>query len=1317
MKAAPRPGRPRRDLHREISECMLADQSALRRRLRALSHPGPDRRAPRADWQELLNAITRSKSRRERRRANLPRPAYPESLPVVEKRREIARAILRHQVVVICGETGSGKTTQIPKICLEVGRGVSGMIGHTQPRRIAARAIAARIAQELDSTLGHAVGYQVRFSDRFSLDTYIKVMTDGILLAETQTDRHLDQYDTIIIDEAHERSLNIDFLLGYLRQLLDRRRDLKLIVTSATIDPERFSRFFDEAPIVEVSGRMYPVDVRYRPLQADDSDEADVRQLDGIVAAVDEVMREGEGDVLVFLSGEREIRETAEALRRHRLRGTEILPLYARLSFQEQARVFQPHPGRRIVLATNVAETSLTVPGIRYVIDPGFARISRYSHRTRVQRLPIEKISQASANQRKGRCGRISAGICVRLYSEEDAAARALYTPPEILRTNLAGAILRMKALRLGDVHEFPFLERPDPRMVRDGYDTLRELQAIDVHDELTEIGRELARLPVDPRIGRMILEAREEGCLDEVLVIAAALSVQDPRERPMDVTEAADEAHAQFRVADSDFLAYLKLWEFYSEQAGQLSASKLRRLCRTNYLSFIRMREWQDIHQQLRSLVSEAGLRASKPPDSRPGAKTEAGEKPKTSDAKRYASIHRSLLSGLLSSCGTKSETVEYLGARGVKFYLHPSSGLFSIKPPWVMSAELVETTKLYARTVARILPEWVEQIGAHVAVRTYSDPRWDQRSGRVVADERVTVFDLPVVEKRPVHYGPVDPMTAREIFIQRALAGEEYDSDAPFLWHNRRLVDEIELLEAKSRRRDVLVDERSRFDFYDARIPASIYESRAFEAWRKQAERQKPRLLFMSRSDLMLHDARGITQEQFPDFMNAQGLELPLEYRHEPGRPGDGVTVTIPLHAIEEVPGERFDWLVPGLLLEKITALIRTLPKHLRTRFIPAADYARGAYDAIRSSPLSLPEALADYLTRQGFDKVEPADFDLESLTPHLRMQFRVVDEGGREVAAGRDLAEIRRRLGVRRLTPMEILSESPYNRDGIARWDFGDMAESVEVDRHGMRIRGWPALVDCGTSVSLRLFDTPETARIANCGGVRRLYALHLSDQLRHVLASLPDLKQMCENYKPAGTAAELKTDLADAIVQDAIPADLDVRAQGDFERNAEAARGRLLDAGRNLAALVARVLDAYAAVAVRVAEPHPGTWAPAIEDIKEQLSNLVHGGFISETQREWLAHFPRYLQGVLIRLSKLSNAGVAADSERAAVIAPLWRSYMERWDTHRQRALSDPELDRYRWLLEEMRISLFAQELRTALPVSLKRLEAQWLKVKE
>ncbi len=1265
---------------------------------------------------QMLAAIARDIEKsvqiREKRAAAVPRPTYPEGLPIVEKRQVIADAVAAHQVVVLCGETGSGKTTQLPKICLDLGRGIDGVIGHTQPRRIAARSVAVRIAQELNAPLGQAVGFKVRFNDRTSPEGYIKLMTDGILLAETQNDPLLEQYDTLIIDEAHERSLNIDFLLGYLHRLLPKRPDLKLIITSATIDPQRFSKHFNDAPIIEVSGRTYPVETRYRPLMSEDGQEEDIHQIDGILGAVDELCREGPGDVLVFLAGEREIRETSEALRKHHPPETEILPLYARLSADEQMRVFQPHGRRRIVLATNVAETSLTVPGIRYVVDPGQARISRYTPRTKVQRLPIENISRASANQRQGRCGRVQAGICIRLYSEEDFASRSEFTEPEILRTNLASVILQMKALHLGEIQNFPFVEPPDYRQIKDGYQTLLELGAVDERHELTPLGQSLARLPIDPRLGRMILAAIEENCLDEVLVIAAALAIQDPRDRPMDKQEQADAAHGRFRDEGSDFIALLKLWQFFQKQQGQLSHSRFRRMCRENFLSFTRLREWQDVHQQLHGTVGEMNLARVR--------KTGRLSDPSAEDvpAALRDAIHRALLAGLLANIGNKSDQADYNGTRGTKFFVFPGSSQFSRKPQWVMAAELVETTRLYARTCAPIRPEWVERLATHLIHRTYFEPHWQADTGHVAAYEKVTLYGLPLVQRRLVHYGPIDPIKSRQMFIQHCLVEGDSPLEAPFFRHNRKLIEEVRALEAKLRTRDVLVDEQVRYDFYDARIPPGIFNLPLFEKWRKQAEKDAPRLLEMTRRDLMLHGAEDATVERFPEFIEINGGRFPLSYKLDSTAVDDGVTVTLPLASLNKLPGEPFEWLVPGWLAEKITELMRTLPKQLRTKFVPIPDTARAAARAMPFAYGPLIERLAQYLGKLAGVPISPRDFDQADLPLNMRMNFRVIDESNREVATGRDLLAIRRKLGLAAAASFASLSTGQFHRDNLTRWDLGDLPASVEVRRGEATLLGYPALVDNGQSVSLRLLDSPQAQRASMRAGLRRLFMIQLSSEIKQLGRLMPEFDTLSLHYSTIGPAPQLRDDLLLAIADRALFDDAsstDIRTQADFAQRAEEGWRRLSAAMREVVEPVKSALAIYSDVNVRLQKPLPPAMADSVRDMAEQLRWLFPAHFVVRTPWAWLRHLPRFARGIDVRLKKMLDAGLSRDMAALAQVRPHWRRYVEQATRDAEKGRRDEELEAYRWLVEEFRVSLFAQDLKTSVPISAKRLDAQWSKV--
>ncbi len=1263
----------------------------------------------------LWQAVRASQELVARRRGLVPTIVYPPELPVSERRDEVAELIARHQVIVLCGETGSGKSTQLPKICLGLGRGSFGRIGHTQPRRIAARTLAARVAQELGGETGGLVGYKVRFHDRVRPETGVKLMTDGMLLAEIQHDRLLLEYDTLIVDEAHERSLNIDFLLGYLKQLLPRRPDLKVIVTSATIDPERFARHFaapdgTPAPVIEISGRTYPVEVRHRPpVEDENAGERDDAMQQAISEAVAELAREGRGDVLVFLSGEREIRETAETLRKHHPPSTEILPLFARQGPEEQARVFKSHATRRVVLATNVAETSLTVPGIHYVVDPGFARISRYSHRSKVQRLPVERISQASANQRKGRCGRVAAGVCIRLYSADSFEARAPFTEPEIQRTNLASVILQMKMLGFGAIEAFPFLDPPDGRLIADGYRTLEELAAIDQRGELTALGLKLARLPVDPRIGRMILAAADRHCLAEVLIIGAALSVQDPRERPQERQQAADQIHATFNHPDSDFLTFLNLWRFIAKERKALSKSQFRKLCQTHFLSWNRVQEWHDIHSQLREQLLEMGLKEG----AAPGTPEE---------------IHRALLTGLLCNIGFKDER-DYQGARNSHFVIHPSSGLFKESPKWIVAAERIETSRHYGRIVARVQPAWIEEAGRHLIQRTYSEPHWQSESGQVAAYERVTLFGVTLVPKRRVNYGPINTAESREIFLRFGLVEGDFDTRAPFWRHNRELIEYVQHLEAKSRRRDILVDEEAIYAFYAERIPEGIYSKAQFEQWLRSATAKDPKCLHMRMSDLMRHEADAVTAEAFPDNLQIGATRLPLEYHFDPGHAADGLTLVVPLPLINQVSPERLEWLVPGLIAERIVALLRGLPKALRTRFVPIPDTA--ARIAARMAPSDRPliQAMGETIKDLTGIQIPEDAWDQTAIPEHLRMKVRLVDDRGQQIAIGDDPVRLKREHAGRGQQSFAQIPASGLERDGVTRWTFGDLPEQVDLTRAGIRLRGFPALVDQGDAVAIRVLDSAESAALAMRGGLRRLFMLHLGADLRTLKKSLPGLDRMRLQYakapKPAvGEAAAgalvreggRDPDLADELI--ALILDLTfvegldpIRGQAAFAQRLASRRGRLTKTAQEVCALAVQILDAYQNLRQRLAAITQANWLPAVTDIRSQLDRLVYRGFLQVVPYVHLKDYPRYLRAMGERTERLFHAA-ARDRERMTELAPLESRWKERQSAAASAGRRDPRLDEIRWMLEELRVSLFAQQLGTAYPVSVKRVEGRW-----
>jgi ATP-dependent helicase HrpA len=1227
---------------------------------------------------------------RARRRASLPAITYPPELPVSQRRDEIAAAVRDHQVVVVAGETGSGKTTQLPKICLELGRGVDGMIGHTQPRRLAARTVAERVASELHTPLGQAVGYTVRFADRVGEDTLVKLMTDGILLAELARDRSLRRYDTIIIDEAHERSLNVDFLLGYLARLLHRRPDLRLIITSATIDPERFSRHFGGAPIVEVSGRTYPVEVRYRPLGEDADDDRD--QVQGIVDAVDELCREGPGDILVFLSGEREIRDTADALRGHSFPrspgGVEILPLYARLAAAEQHRVFQPHTGRRVVLATNVAETSLTVPGIRYVVDPGTARISRYSHRSKVQRLPIEPVSQASANQRKGRCGRTADGICIRLYSEDDFVGRPEFTDPEILRTNLASVILQMTSLRLGDVAAFPFIDPPDRRSVKAGVDLLHELGALDGGGRLTPVGRKLAQLPVDPRLARMIVEADRLGCTGEVLVIAAALSIQDPRERPSDKQQAADERHARFADKGSDFLTWLNLWRYLHERQAELSSNQFRRLCRSEFLNYLRVREWQDLHGQLRAVARDLGVKLSR---------TEA-------DPDR---IHTALLAGLLSHIGLKQgETRDYLGARGTSFAIFPGSALARKPPQWVMAAELVETSRLWGRGAARIQPEWVEPLAGHLVKRAYAEPHWSRSRGAVMASERVTLYGVPIVAERQVNYGRIDPELSRELFIRHALVEGDWETSHDFFARNRRLLAEVEDLEHRARRRDILVDDQALFDFYDRRIPDEVVSARHFDAWWKRARHERPDLLDFERSMLIEDAADAPDARDYPDTWHQGEHRLRLTYQFEPGSDADGVTVHVPLAVLNQVDAAGFDWQVPGLRTELVTELIRSLPKAVRRNLIPAPNWAGAALQRIAPDDGPLLEVLARELERAGPVEVPPDAFDLAKVPDHLRMTFRVVEQRGRGparvVGEDKDLEELKARLAPRMRAAIAAAAPG-LERDRLTTWDLGSLPRVVEQRRGGRVVKGFPALVDEGDAVAVRLLETETEQTEAMWAGTRRLLLQAIPSPVKSVLGRQNNQAKLTLSRYRHGSATELFQDCLAAAADDLMAAHGGPVWDTDgFRRLLDAVRGELADATLDVVTGVERVLAVAGEVEGRMAELTNPAFGPALDDLRAQLDDLVYPGWVTASGRRRLPDVHRYLRAMLQRLDRLPS-DLARDAERMESVAHV----TDAWHRVLDRRPAATALAEVRWMLEELRVSYFAQALGTPYPVSEKR----------
>lgn len=1290
-----------------LTELSLRDAQRLGRRLEgARKIRKPEARA--AVLAEIEAEVTKGEARMAERRSRVPAITYPEQLPVSQKKGDIAAAIRDHQVVIVAGETGSGKTTQIPKICMELGRGVRGMIGHTQPRRIAARTVAERVADELDVPLGEAVGWKVRFTDQVNPDgTFVKLMTDGILLAEIQTDRELYAYDTIIIDEAHERSLNIDFLLGYLAQLLPRRPDLKVVITSATIDPERFSRHFGDAPIVEVSGRTYPVEVRYRPLLEEDGDDSDRDQITAICDAVEELQGEGKGDILVFLSGEREIRDTADAITKRNYRFTEVLPLYARLSHAEQHRVFQQHTGRRIVLATNVAETSLTVPGIKYVIDPGTARISRYSHRTKVQRLPIEPVSQASANQRKGRCGRTSDGICIRLYSEDDFLARPEFTDAEILRTNLASVILQMTAAGLGDIEKFPFIDPPDHRNIRDGVQLLQELGALDpaqkdARKRLTERGRKLAQLPVDPRLARMVLEADKNGCVREVMVIAAALSIQDPRERPAEKQTQADQQHARFKDETSDFLAYLNLWRYVREQQKERGSSSFRRMCKQEYLNFLRIREWQDIYTQLRTVAKQMGIHLNE--DDAPDQQ-----------------VHLSLLAGLLSHIGMKDVKEgaknEYLGARSAKFAIFPGSALFKKPPRFVMSAELVETSRLWARVNAKIEPEWVEPLAEHLLKRTYSEPHWEKDQAAVMAYEKVTLYGVPIVAQRKVNYGRIDQEASRELFIRNALVEGDWRTHHKFFADNRKLLTEVEELEHRARRRDILVDDETLFDFYDQRVPEHVVSGAHFDSWWKHKRHEEPELLDFERSMLINERAGDVSKDDYPDTWRQGPLKFRVTYQFEPGADADGVTVHVPLQVLNQVTDEGFDWQIPGLREEVVTELIRSLPKPIRRNYVPAPNFAQRFLD--RAVPLQEPltTTMARELKRMVGVPLTADDFDWSRVADHLQITFRIVDERRRKLAEDKDLEALKLRLKPKARQAISQAAAATAEREGggaiertgLTDWTIGSLTRLFETRRAGQPVKAFPALVDDGDTVSVRLFDTEAEQQQAMWKGTRRLILRNIPvNPAKFASDKLTNAHKLALSANPHGSVQALFDDCATAAA-DKLIADFGGPAwdEESYRKLYEKVRAEIVDTTVRTVDRVQQALAAWQACERRLKGVRSAVLLANLTDVRKQLDALVKPGFVTETGLRRLPDLMRYLVAADRRLQQMPT-NVQRDTSRMEKVHEMQDEYAWLLEQLPQgRPVPSSVLD-IRWMIEELRVSYFAHALGTAYPVSDKRI---------
>ena len=1289
-----------KQLAQQLPACLNIDRHRFKRQLDRYHSDYKKGKNPVAELARLTAQIEQSVHNRNKRLASIPVLNFPD-LPVTYKKDDIADLINSHQVVIVCGETGSGKTTQLPKIGLSIGRGAAGFIGHTQPRRIAARTVADRIAEELGEKIGQAVGYKVRFNDKTHADTLVKLMTDGILLAESQNDPYLNQYDTLIIDEAHERSLNIDFLLGYMKWLLPKRPDLKLIITSATIDTQRFSTHFNNAPIIEVSGRTYPVETRYRPIEQDKSEnEEDDESRDdlqqAILDAVDELYRDLRGDILIFLSGEHEIRETTESLKKHHPSQYEILPLYAKLSVGEQERVFKPKGGKpRIVLATNVAETSLTVPGIRGVIDTGHARISRYSHRSKIQRLPIERISQSSANQRAGRCGRVAEGICIRLYSREDYLARPEFTEPEILRTNLSAVILQMAALKLGDIADFPFIEPPDDKMIRDGKTMLHEVNALDKEGKLTEVGKQLAKFPTDPKLARMLIAASQEHCLTEVAIIVAGLSIQDPRDKPADKMPQAEAKHAVFRHPESDFLSLVNLWNAYEEQKKHLSNSKLRKYCSDNFLSYLRMREWFDNHAQIMQVIKgELSMKTN-------------------SDEASYENIHRALLTGLLSNIGFRHEQYEYLGARGLKFFIFPGSGLHKLKPKWIMAAEQVETSKVYARTVARIEPEWIEHCAEHLVKHNYYDPHWEKKAARTAVYERTLLYGLTLQAGRKIPYERVDVNGARIMFIQSALVAHDYHSNAPFFVANKKLLEEVGYIQHKGRRVDLVEDELWLYQFYDNKLPTEVVNGITLDQWRKKVEKTEPKLLFLTKEDLTREQDHYVNEWDFPDHKKIGNLTIALQYRFEPGHNEDGVTAIIPVHQLNQLTQTPFDWLVPGMLEEKCIALVKTLPKQIRKHFVPVPQAVQRCLEIEPDFKGSLSEWLGNRLRKLTGEAIPLTDWDMEGLSEHLKMNFRVIDEHGKLLDYGRNLKKLQQAHAHQAGNSFDQIAADELNFTGCIQWAFDDLPEQYQFIQKGQNFIGFPALVDESVSVGVRIFDTFEKANQQHHNGLLRLFQLQLRKDCTYLLKNMPQSANTELTYQRLDKHPLLSEQIGQTFKEDMLYLILNkifidgqtIRTQAAFEQSLQHNKKNLLNFANEAGELLIEIMQLYNSFLNQL-KPFNSSDSLA-QDIKQQLNLLIYAGFIRFTPYEHMKAMMRYLKAIQFRLDKRDN-NLQKIQEVNRYAIRFWKDIEKR----AKKAHVIPEHENFRWAIEELRVSLFAQSLKTAYPVSTKRLDKMW-----
>ncbi len=1282
------------ELRKQLANTRISERFILTRQFEKLLKK-PE--CKQSDWNTLKNKIGHSIQIKLDRQANLPACHFDNDLPINQHKEDIAGAIKNNQVVIICGETGSGKTTQLPKLCLTLGRGIDGYIGHTQPRRIAAKTVAKRIADELQSELGTHVGYKIRHQDVSNKNSYIKLMTDGILLAELQQDRYLNQYDTLIIDEAHERSLNIDFILGYLKQLLQKRPDLKVIITSATIDVTRFSEHFDNAPIIEVSGRSFPVDVLYRPIEEDEESENDRGREGVILDAIHELTSFDMGDILIFLEGEGEIHETDKFLRKQNLRDTDILPLYARLSSSRQNKIFAPHKRRHIVLATNIAETSLTIPGVRYVIDSGMARISRYSYRSKVQRLPIEKISMAAANQRKGRCGRTSDGICIRLYSEEDFLSRSEFTQPEVLRTNLASVILQMKALNIGDIENYPFINPPDKKLINDGMRVLQEINALDKQDDLTTIGRNIARFPLDPRHARLLIAANEFNCLNEILIIVSALSIQSPRERPIDKQEKSDKAHEQYDDENSDFLWFVNLWHFYQKQQKKLSQNKLRKLCQQNFLSYMRMREWADIHRQLRHVCTEMKFAINTEPAS-------------------YQNIHCAILMGMPSHVAFLSDKHEYTGARDIKLNIFPASGQFNKKPKWIVAADLIETSRLYARNVALIESNWLINTADHLLKYDYSDAHWQSKSARVVALEKISLYGMTLVAGKRVNYGRINPVESKALFIRNALVDGDLESAANFFKHNNKLVKELRELEVKSRRPDI-VDEELIYSFYDKALPIDVYDGQSFAAWAKRLDKDQKQALFLDKESIMNHEADHITENTYPDTIQSRGISMPLEYKFEPGKSDDGLNIDIPVAVLNQFNEKQMDYLVPGLIEEKITILLRSLPKQIRTKIVPIPEIASECAKNITNYSVPLKQNLSAYLFRTRSVEIKESDWVETTLPDHLKINYRIIDADNELLGIGKDINALKEKFSDKAENAFTDLYENEYGTEEVTEWDFGELPLKQEIKINEDVITVYPSLIEEEGSVYKHAFDNQETAEYYLRYGLRALFKKELVKEIKYLRKNLRSIEKLALMYSNIGSKNELIEEIVNLAVDETFLYEQEsIRQQDRFYATLSENKRNLLINAEKTCVLLETILEKQVKILSRLSDPDVLKHIGAVSDIEEQIDYLIFGGFINDVPYKNLQQYPRYLDSISKRIEKLEN-GTEKDKQNTLFIQEHWNRIKKLVDNAYETDCFTTSLYDYRWMIEELRISLFTQELKTKVPISIKRMDKMWDKLQK